>query len=184
MIFNESLYFPLTGFNLLLKIKLGKLFINGKPITRPKTILSLVSYTKLKIFKPSHLNSIFYSKYTHRIYLIAHNSTAHTERKSDIIIISDDKKRKIDIINTRAHSAHNIYEMEKGETLMYCDSNNSKLMIDDLCLFECDKLLRGLAITDKSIFIGGSDIDFVGNKRMFSNCYIFQITKDGDLIKK
>ena len=57
-------------------------------------------------------------------------------------------------------------------------------MMGNLCLFESDTLLRGLAITESSIFVGGSDIDFIGNKRMSSNCFIYQITKGGDLIKK
>ena len=181
-VFKNSLYFPVTGFNLLVNIPMGELFLNDKPISKPKTFFSLKSQVELKIFRPSHLNSIFYSKLTDNIYLIAHNSTAHTNRNSDIIVIHNNNRSSI--INTTAHSSHNIYEMNDGETLIYCDSNNRKLMMGNLCLFESDTLLRGLAITESSIFVGGSDIDFIGNKRMSSNCFIYQITKDGDLVKK
>jgi hypothetical protein len=59
----------------------------------------------LNIFKPSHLNSIYYSSYTNRIYLIAHNSTAHTNRNSDIIVMDFPSGKIINIINTKAHSA-------------------------------------------------------------------------------
>lgn len=181
-IFKNSLYFPVTGFNLLVNIPIEKLFLNDKPIPKPKTFFSLKSQVELKIFRPSHLNSIFYSKLTDSIYLIAHNSTAHTNRNSDIIVIRNNNISSI--INTKAHSSHNIYELNDGKTLIYNDSNNRKLMMGDLCLFESNKLLRGLAVTESSIFVGGSDIDFIGDKRMSSNCFIYHITKKGDLIKK
>jgi|TARA_B100000315_G_scaffold60296_1_gene54677 hypothetical protein len=42
--------------------------------------------------------------------------------------------------------------------------------------------LRGLSITKDRIYIGGSDIDFIGDKRFSSEASIYIFTKDGNQI--
>ena len=183
-VINDNLYIPHTNYNHLLIISMDKLF-NSDDNQIPKNILSC-NFLTLDIKKPSHLNSLYYYEEKNKayLYLIAHNSTAHTGKNSDIIKLytshSNPKVKdwKIEsIINTLAHSAHNIY-CENGK-LFYCDSNNGCLIYGNQVLFNNDCLLRGLSIIENGYFIGGSDIDFTGAKRSESNCRIFYVNKEG-----
>ena len=176
-VIKDKLVFPLTGYNLILSFSLQKLLLKNKNIIT--TSFYRMKKTTLKLQKPTHLNSIYFSYKLDTTFLIAHNSTAHTERTSDIISINN--TNQIEITNTSAHSAHNICHFNDG--MMFCDSNNKKLLKGNECLFETNKLLRGLAIDNNYIYVGGSDIDFVGDKRMSSNYYIYILSYTGNLIQ-
>jgi len=177
-IFQDKLHMPHTGFNQVLSIPLSKLFSNGKPIQKPKTMLACQSIA-LKIQPSSHLNSIFHSEEVGITYIVAHNSTAHTGRYSDILLLYNGSS-DVTIRHTQSHSAHNVCELE-GK-ILYCDSNNWRLMREDDCIFKTNMLLRGLSVTDNLLFIGGSEIDFTGKKRDGSNCYVYVLNHDGELI--
>ncbi|MGH6914781.1 MAG: hypothetical protein ACREH3_13875, partial [Geminicoccales bacterium] len=105
----------------------------------------------------SHLNSCFWDSDTETYFFIAHNSTAHTGRASDIIAYCPAKQTAARM-PTSTRSAHNIAVLEGS--LYYCDSDRGRLMVNGTSVFECDKLLRGLSITTEHIFLGGSDICF------------------------
>ena len=166
----KNLYLPYTGYNQILIYDLNKnIFKKLAGFHREKI--------ELDIFEPSHLNSIYSDD--QYIYVIAHNLTAKTNRFSDLIIY-DRKTKKINICNLHAHSAHNVIKI--NESLYYCDSNNKDLYCNQETIFSADKLLRGLSFTDDYIFVGGSDIDFVEDKRKSSDCTIYILKKNGHQI--
>lgn len=175
-IFNDFFYLPHTGYNQILYLPVKHL-LNSRI---PKTILNCSSKA-LNIFSPSHLNSIYYDKLSKTIYLVAHNSTAHTGRFSDVLLLENHSTNP-KVIKTKAHSAHNVVSID-GE-IFYCDSNNSKLIQGEKCIFETDKLLRGLSITDSHIFVGGSEIDFTGKRRSTSDSCIYILSWKGGLISQ
>lgn len=170
-LFNDHLYIPNTGYNQILRLSRKK--IKNKFILN--TILSCDNIY-LNVPRPSHLNSIFYDKQTKHMYLIAHNSTAHTDRCSDILKL-DEKSLNLTTIKTKAHSAHNIYI--EDELLFYCDSQNKILYKNKKPIFRADKLLRGLSVTKDKIYVGGSDICFDRDKRNSSDVAIYVLDKNG-----
>ena len=167
-----SLIFPHTGYNQVLSINFERIYNSNKPLQ-----INSCKSIELELNQHSHLNSVFYKN--EKIYLIAHNYTMKTNKLSDLIIY-DTKTKMQKLINLNAHSAHNIYINEKNERV-YCDSNNKKLIKNKKVIFETDKLLRGLSITEKNIFVGGSDICFNDYKRFSSNSSIYVLDKDGNL---
>lgn len=168
------LVMPHTGFNQIL-------WIHGDRIAagaRSRTLLSCASIP-LRIARPSHLNSVFRAEPGAPIHLVAHNSTAHTGRWSDILLFREDSG-ELEVRPTSAHSAHNVYADTDG--VLYCDSNHGKLMRDDRVLFASDKLLRGLSVTDAHLLVGGSDIDFEGRSRMTSDATLYLLDRAGRLL--
>jgi len=171
----ENLIFPHTGYNQILSVPFANIYKSKTPLK-----ISACNSIELELNKFSHLNSIFYKD--NKLYLIAHNYTMKTNKLSDLVILNT-KTNKQELINLNAHSAHNIYINEKNEQI-YCDSNNRKLIKNNKVIFESDKLLRGLSVTEKNIFIGGSDICFDDYKRFSGNPSIYILNKSGDLRTK
>jgi len=167
-----NLTFPHTGYNQILSIPFADIYKSNTPLK-----IALCNSIELELNKFSHLNSIFHQN--DKLYLIAHNYTTKTDKLSDLIIFNT-KTNKQELINLNAHSAHNIYINENNERI-YCDSNNKKLIKNKKVIFESDKLLRGLSVTEKNIFVGGSDISFNDYKRFSSNSSIYILNKDGNM---
>lgn len=167
-----NLIFPHTGYNQILSIPFNEIYKTNKPLK-----ITSCNSIELELNKFSHLNSIFYKN--NKLYLIAHNYTMKTDKLSDLVIYNT-KTNNQELVNLNAHSAHNIFINKKNE-IIYCDSNNKKLVKNEKVIFEIDKLLRGLSITEENIFVGGSDICFNDYKRFSSNSSIYVLTKDGNL---
>ncbi len=166
-----NLVFPHTGYNQILSIPIADIFQSSMPLK-----IDACNSIELKLNRHSHLNSVFYQK--EQLYIIAHNYTMRTNRLSDLIIYDIETKMQ-EIINLNAHSAHNI--IVENDDKIYCDSNNKKLMRNESVIFEANKLLRGLSITEKNIFVGGSDICFDNYKRFSTNPSIYVLDKQGNL---
>lgn len=175
-ILNHCLYIPHTGYNQILYAPLKRLFA----ARFPKSILACGSM-KLEIPLPAHLNSFFHDKEKHLIYLIAHNKTVHTGRCSDVLVCEEDFS-KLYLVSTTGNSVHNVY-VQDGE-VMYCDSINKSLIVGEKCIFEADKFLRGLSITDEHVFVGGTDICPDRNKRISSESEIYVLNRRGKLLTK
>ena len=175
-ILNDCLYIPHTGYNQILYVPLKVLF--GAKF--PKSIFACRSI-KLKIPRPAHLNSFFYDKEKHLIYLIAHNKTVYTGRCSDVLVCDEDFS-KLDVVSTTGNSVHNVCSLD--ENIIYCDSINKKLIMGEKCIFEADKFLRGLSITDEYILVGGTDICPDRNKRISSESGIYVLNRQGELLTK
>jgi hypothetical protein len=169
---NGTLYLPHTGHNRVLHL----------PVERVLNAHSLLSFSACKaigldIPEPSHLNSVFADPAAGKVYLVAHNDTGHTGRSSDVIVY-DENSGDVEIIPTDAHSAHNIY-VRDGE-LMYCDSGRGRLIRGHEPIFEAEKLLRGLSITDDRIYVGGSEKNPDRGRRKLSDAAIYILDKTGD----
>ena len=173
---NHCLYIPHTEYNQILYVPLKGLF--GAKF--PRSIFACGSM-KLEIPRPAHLNSFFHDKEKHLIYLIAHNKTVHTGRCSDVLVCDEDFS-KLDVVNTTGNSVHNICTLD-GE-IIYCDSINEKLIMGEKCIFEADKFLRGLSITDDSIFVGGTDLCPERSRRMSLDATIYVLDWDGKLLTR
>ena len=169
---NENLIFPHTGYNQILSIPFTNIYKSNKPLK-----IASCSSIELELTKFSHLNSIFYQK--KKLYLIAHNYTMKTNKLSDLIIYNTETNKQ-ELLNLDAHSAHNIF-ITKNKEIIYCDSNNKKLIKNKEAIFKSDKLLRGLSVTEKNIFVGGSDISYNNYKRFSSNSSIYILNKEGHL---
>jgi hypothetical protein len=100
----------------------------------------------------NHINSIYIV--SNKIYLMAHNETRKTGKNSQIL--ECDASFKLHrIIQTKAVNAHNIVVLDGR--MYYCDSMNNALCIDEDRVLEVDHFTRGLAISDKRIYLGGSE---------------------------
>lgn len=170
---DSTLYVPHTGYNQLLAYDMSR-FRPGRTDS-----FSACASVPLHLNSHSHLNSVFVDRDTQEVLLIAHNSTAHTGRTSDIVVLHRDSGRVV-VVPTSAHSAHNICRFQGN--YMYCDSNNRKLMWGDRAIFTASKLLRGLSATRQCLFIGGSDICFDEDKRYSSNASIYVLDWSGNQI--
>jgi hypothetical protein len=172
-VIDDLLYVPHTGYNQILTISVRRLLSR----TVPATILSFHNIF-LDIFKPSHLNSAFYDRDNRRVSLVAHNLTAHTARSSDLVTY-DPLTGKHSVQRTEGHSVHNVFA--GNNEIIYCDSNNRRFVRNGQTIFETDKLLRGLSITDDRMYVGGSDVDFENSRRSSSDAAIYVLDKDGRL---
>mgnify|MGYP000212246244 CR=1 FL=1 len=163
-IYDKTLYIPHTDFNQVLTIDIDLLQKRKLPISlKDDLIYSIEIQSNLS----SHINSIYIN--TESIYIVAHNFTMYTQKLSELIILDKDLKQKE--ISLAAHSAHNIVKIK--EDIFYCDSNNKLLYKNKKSIFKGEKLLRGLSITDKEIYVGGSDICFEQRLRYAANPTIY-----------
>ncbi len=169
---NETLIFPHTGYNQILSLSFENILKSSTPLK-----IDSCKSIELKLNEHSHLNSIFFKN--NNLFLIAHNYTMKTNKMSDLVVYNTLTNEQ-EIIELNAHSAHNIYVTQSNE-IMYCDSNNKKLVKNNKAIFKSDKLLRGLSITKNNIFVGGSDISFDDYKRFSSNSSVYILNMDGDL---
>ena len=112
---------------------------------------------KLKIGRSSinygHINSIYF--FNENAFLIAHNETLKTKRKSDIIV-TDMNFNIIKTIRTDSSNAHNIIVTESN--MLHCDSIGLSLKDNGVPVFKDELLTRGLSMSEDLIVIGGSGI--------------------------
>lgn len=173
---NGTLYLPHTGRNRVLHLPVKQILNARQPLC-----FSECDTIELDIVHPSHLNSIFADQAAGKVYLVAHNDTGHTGRSSDIIVY-DAESADVETIPTEAHSAHNIY-VSDGE-LMYCDSGRGRLIRGHESIFEAEKLLRGLSITDDRIFVGGSEKNLDRGRRKLSDATIYILDRAGEPLSR
>lgn len=99
----------------------------------------------------SHINSVF--QCGDYIYVMYHNLTKKTGRHSQIAVLNREWD-VVDIIDTVANSAHNIFCHDTG--IIFCDSMNGRLMKPDRVLVDVNAYLRGLAASSEFWLLGGS----------------------------
>ncbi len=170
---NNNLYVTDTANNRVIeyKIKNGKLtqknlhYPNGK-IKKGK-----------KSSNYAHINSIFRKK--EFIYLMFHNHTKYTGKKSQIAVINREWE-VVDIINIDAESAHNIFKSEGN--IVYCDSQNGRLVRNSDTLFEKNVYIRGLAVSKYWWLVGGSEFAD-REERGSTNGYVYKWNKYSEKIE-
>jgi hypothetical protein len=101
----------------------------------------------------AHFNSVY--AFDDAVYIVAHNYTQHSKRKSEIFVLDRRtlalRERDADI----GDSAHNIV-MVDGLRL-HCDSLSGVLCADGRPVFSTGILTRGLAANQDVIVLGGSE---------------------------
>lgn len=151
--------------------------IADKSLCRPDDALRILTPRGLVASRKDknycHINSIYCD--SNKIYILAHNNTFKTGRKSEIFIYDLDYN-KIDIWPTPYSSAHNFY---RGDMELICDSESGTLMKNNEVAFECDdkSFTRGLSVSDDYIIVGSSGISPVREDRQYldGNIYILDI---------
>ncbi|MDA9830237.1 hypothetical protein N9C66_02760 [Akkermansiaceae bacterium] len=107
-----------------------------------------------------HLNSIHRGS-DNKIRLLLHNQTIKTKKKSELAILTEELECN-ERISLDANSGHNIIFTK--ETELTCDSFGSRLIRNRSVFITLDRYLRGLALNDSSLLIGGSQVA-IGLKR-------------------
>lgn len=119
-----------------------------------------------------HINSVFAT--SERIYVLAHNETFKTGKRSEIFVYDRRFKRlSEETILTDCSSAHNVYKDKERELI--CDSEKGTLLCNKKVVFECDEkcFTRGLAISSDYILVGSSGISPIRNEREYRTGYIY-----------
>lgn len=165
--FNNNLYIVNTNRNILLICdkngKIKKIFPNRK--------------IKGHYKNNNHFNSVFVDR--ENIYILANNGPMRPKINSEIYIIEKDKYRTIDIIDTKGRFAHNIIKLDNK--LMYCNSSEGELVFDDNVIFKSpDSFLRGIAVTEKNILVGGSQFA-IRIKRSHTEGKLYHLKRSGVL---
>lgn len=123
-----------------------------------------------------HMNSIY--RKDGRIYVICHNQTAKTGRKSEILVL--DREMKIqERLPTESSCAHNIVFCD-GQQL-HLDSLNQSLKADGSVVFSGDYFTRGLSVSDDAILVGGSTFA-KREERQNKHGYLYALNRCFDLI--
>jgi len=160
--------------------------VGGKGGRYNRSIIVLDKNFKVKEkFKPfpkehSHMNSIF--MYNDIIYVVAHNKTWYTGLASQVGEL-DRNHRVIRVRDNMGHSSHNFYT--NGKEDFWCNSYNNALIRNRKVFFKADRddLLRGLAISDKYIVVGGSKLHPNSIHRV-GKSKIYILDRTGDLLCK
>lgn len=100
----------------------------------------------------AHLNSVV--AYGDRIYVIAHNYTQHSGRRSDQILLDRKNFEVLSIRRDVGACAHNTV-VHQGRMLV-CNSLEGTLTCDGKPVFKPDMFTRGLAVNGDGILLGGS----------------------------
>lgn len=126
----------------------------------------------------SHINSIY--GFRESIYILCHNESKKTGKKSEIIKLNN-KMKVIKKIKIDALSAHNcvIYD----DKILVCDSLNKRLIYDNIEVLKCNLFTRGLSVFNDLIFVGGSEYAN-RDKREFAKGAIFVLDNNFNLIDK
>lgn len=127
----------------------------------------------------NHFNSIFCDKQC--IYLVAHNETYKTKKKSQIFKL-DKNLKVIGLEKIEGSNCHNIY-VENGKN-MVCKSIEGEIELNENTIFSCDKFTRGISVSRDYYIFGGSDIVLDRTKRNNSNGCIYITNKHFELISK
>jgi hypothetical protein len=123
-----------------------------------------------------HINSIYF--YKGYAYLLAHNETLKTQRKSEIIVTDMDFE-KVRIISTKSSNAHNVFVT--NDDILHCDSIGCSLNKNNISVFKTDVLTRGLSISDNLIVLGGSGFT-KRNLRPFAKGKLFFLNRNYELL--
>lgn len=124
-----------------------------------------------------NFNSIYSNK--NSIYLVAHNYSYYTKRKSQVYEMNMDYSMK-NIRNINGKCAHNYYK-DKSLDLI-CDSLGGTLLNHDKAVVQTNKFTRGLSVSNDYYILGGTGKEFDGKKRIMSDSEIYILNKDFKIV--
>jgi len=127
----------------------------------------------------AHFNSIY--KHEDKIYILAHNDTHNTGKKSEVYELSKNFT-VVDKLNIDASNAHNYYIDKDG--YLTCDSLNNRILKNGKEVFKCNTFVRGLSISEDYIIVGGSGIEFDRGIRKHKHSHIYILDKNFDTVAR
>lgn len=122
-----------------------------------------------------HFNSVFAKD--NDIFILAHNVTSKTRRKSEIYRFNY-KRKLINKQEIDGDNCHNIYKTDNN--LWVCDSINNRVYDykSNKIIFECSKFTRGLAISEDYVLIGGSTLSADDTSDRFREGSVYILNRD------
>jgi hypothetical protein len=107
----------------------------------------------------AQFNSVYADQ--QHLFLLAHNMSWRTQRPSQVLIFERDSWREVGVIENVGWCAHNI--LIHDGLFLICDSlSNGQpkgvLRNHNMPVFHADKMVRGLALNDDLLLVGGSEI--------------------------
>lgn len=124
-----------------------------------------------------HLNSVY--AVGDNIYVLAHNETYKTDKKSEILVILRSDLSVADSIGAVGSCAHNIVTMDG--LFLVCDSLDGTLKNCNEVVFRPSTFVRGLALNDDFIVLGGSVYSERG-KRMDNDVFVYFLNRRFELL--
>lgn len=121
----------------------------------------------------AHFNSIF--PYKNRIYVLAHNYSQHSNRKSSLLLLNRRTFQLEEIIESIGSCAHNIIIQEQRQYV--CDSWDGVVRDHGKEVARFDMFTRGLAMNDEHIIVGGSIYAASYKERYGKDCFIYILDK-------
>jgi hypothetical protein len=100
----------------------------------------------------AHLNSVH--AVDDRLYVLAHNETYKTGRRSEVLVLDRDRLTLRDRIPDVGACAHNV--VARDGLFLVCDSLGGSLTDHGQVVFKPSTFTRGLAVGDDLILLGGS----------------------------
>jgi hypothetical protein len=111
--------------------------------------------------------------------VLAHNGTFKGEKNSEVYTLDKRSERLVEVQKIPGFRAHNIILFR--DHLYCCNSAGGELLADTIPVFVTpDYFIRGLAITESTIAVGGSQFA-ERSKRMFTNAAVFLLDHRGKL---
>lgn len=126
-----------------------------------------------------HLNSLFQNG--DELFILFHNETKKTGKRSEICTYDLRRGMVRERRVLDAGAGHNVVPW-KGE-LLCCDSLGGRLMLGNTPVFSADSFLRGLAVTEDLILVGGSELAGRRDRRIGTGV-IFILNHGFDLLDK
>lgn len=125
----------------------------------------------------AHINSVFAHK--DQIYVVAHNYTQHSGRKSDLLVLDRSTYNILAIQRNIGSCAHNtiIY----NNHFLICDSLDGSLLNHGEKVFQAGQFTRGLAMNDNLIVLGGSMYGKMA-ERLGKDCFLFFLSHQYELL--
>jgi hypothetical protein len=151
--------------------------------TKGKVVRQAYPLGKLKNGKKSdnygHINSVYSDgKY---IFVVAHNYTQYTNRKSELLILDKKKLKLIDTVPEIGICSHN-YIKNKNQTFS-CDSIPGLLRSNGKAAFSFNRFTRGLALNDEFVLVGGSMYGSRG-QRIGKDAFLFLLDRKNRLLSE
>jgi hypothetical protein len=120
----------------------------------------------------AHLNSI--QAVGDRVYVLAHNETYKTGRRSEILVLDRERLTVRDRVPDVGGCAHNI--VARDGLFLVCDSLGGALTNHGRAVFKPGTFTRGLAVDDDFVLLGGSVYSERG-VRLASDAFVYVLDR-------
>jgi hypothetical protein len=120
----------------------------------------------------AHLNSV--QAVGDRVYVLAHNETYKTGRRSEILVLDRERLTVRDRIPDVAGCGHNV--VARDGLFLVCDSLGGTVTNHGLVVFKPSTFTRGVAVNDDLVLVGGSVYSDRGT-RLSSDVFVYALDR-------